>query len=155
MSSYRLALLLHLIGAIGFFSGLAVAAAAQAGARRRERAGEIVAVLALARVGVLLVAGGLVLVVAGGLWLIEETAWSLGDGWLTASLGLLAASVVLGAVGGRKPKRARLLAERQPPAARPDAEIGRLLRDRASWVANAAASAAAFAVLVLMIWRPS
>jgi len=155
MSSYRLALLLHLLGVIGFFSGLAVAAAAQAAARRRERAGEIVALLAVARVGVVLVAGGFVLLVVAGLWLVDETAWSLRDGWLASSLGLLAASVLLGAVGGRKPKRARLLAERQPPAARPDAEIGRLLRDRPSWLANAAASAAAFVVLVLMIWRPT
>lgn len=155
MSSYVLALLIHLIGAIGFFSGLAVAAAAQEAARRRARAGEVAAVLALARVGVVLVAGGFVLVLAGGLWLVEETAWSLGDGWLGASLVLFAASLVLGAVGGRKPKRARLLAERQPPDAQPDAEIGRLLRDRASWGANAAATAAALVVLVLMIWRPS
>lgn len=155
MSSYELALLIHLIGAIGFFSGLAVAAAAQAAARHRERAGEVAAVLALARVGVVLVAGGFVLVLAGGLWLVEETAWSLGDGWLAASLVLFAASLVLGAVGGRRPKSARLLAEGQPPDAQPDAEIGRLLRDRASWLANAAATAAALVVLVLMIWRPN
>lgn len=155
MSSYRLALLVHLLGAIGFFSGLAVAAAAQAAAQRRERAGEIAAVLALARGGVVLVAGGFVLVLAGGFWLLGETAWSLGDGWVAASLVLFAASVLLGAVGGRRPKRARLLAARQPPDAKPDVEIGRLLRDRASWLANAAASATAFVVLALMIWRPS
>lgn len=155
MSSYRLALLLHLVGAIGFFSGIALAAAAQASALRRLRASDVAALLGLARVGVVLVAAGFSLVLATGLWLVEETGWSLGDGWLAASLGLLVLSVVLGALGGRSPKQARLLAERQAADAPSTPEIGRLLRDRLSLVANVASAAAAFTVLVLMVWRPS
>lgn len=55
---------------------------------------------------------------------------------------------------GAKPKLARLLAERQAAEALPDPEIRLLLRDRVSLVASAASAAAAFVVLVLMVWRP-
>ena len=64
-------------------------------------------------------------------------------------------AVTLGAAGGRKAKRARLLAERQSPdATTADPEIAVLLRDRAALVANLAAAAAALAILVLMAWQP-
>jgi hypothetical protein len=53
-TEFELALLFHLVGAIGFFSGIALAAAAQAAAWRRERAGDLAALLGLARVGVVL-----------------------------------------------------------------------------------------------------
>jgi uncharacterized membrane protein len=154
VTSYDWALLLHVTGVIGFFSGMAIATAAQLGAWRRERAGEIAAVLALARVGVLVVAAGLVLVVGSGLWLVDETRRSVGDGWITVSLLLLLVSGLLGAVGGRKAKLARRLAESQPPAAAADPAIVALLRDRAALAANLLASAAAVGILVLMVWRP-
>jgi uncharacterized membrane protein len=154
VTSYDWALLLHVTGVIGFFSGMAIATAAQLGAWRRERAGEIAAVLALARVGVLVVAAGLVLVVGSGLWLVDETRRSVGDGWITVSLLLLLVSGLLGAVGGRKAKLARRLAESQPPAAAADPAVFALLRDRAALAANLLASAAAVGILVLMVWRP-
>lgn len=94
------------------------------------------------------------LVLVSGLWLIEETGHSLGDGWLALSLVLLVVAGALGAVGGRKAKRARLLAERQAGDAHADPAIRLLLRDRVSLAANAAAAAAALGVLVLMVWRP-
>lgn len=154
MNTYDWALLLHLVAVIAFFSGMAIATAAQLGAWRRERSGDVAAVLALARAGVLVVAVGLALVVVSGLWLIEETRRSLGDGWISASLLLLVVSLLLGAFGGRKAKLARRLAESQPP----DAPLGpvpqALLRDPLSLAANLLASAAALAILVLMVWRP-
>jgi uncharacterized membrane protein len=154
VTAYDWALLLHLAAAIAFFSGLAVATAAQLGAWRRERAGEVAAVLALARAGALLVAGALVAVVASGLWLVDETAWSLGDGWISASLALLVASLLLGAIGGRKAKQARLLAASRPADAPTGDDVLALLRDRASLAANGLAAAAAVGILVLMVWRP-
>lgn len=154
MTSYDWALLLHVMGVIGFFSGMAIATAAQLGAWRRERAGEIAAVLALARVGVLVVAAGLVLVAVSGLWLVDETRRSVGDGWITVSLLLLLVSGLLGAVGGRKAKLARRLAESRPPEAAADPVIFALLRDRAALAANLLAALAAVGILVLMIWRP-
>lgn len=155
MTSYDLALLFHLVAVIGFFAGVAVAAAAQLGALRRQRPGEIAAVLGLARTGVLVVALATLLVLATGLWLIEETGHSLGDGWVALSLLLLVLAGVLGAIGGRKPKRARQLAERQAPESAADPALGALLRDPVSLAANALSAIAAFAILVLMVWRPA
>jgi len=154
MTTYDWALLLHLVGAIGFFSGMAVASVAQLGAWRRERCGEVAAVLALARSGVLLVAVFLLLVVGSGLWLVEETNRSLGDGWIAAALVLLVVSLLLGAVGGRRARHARVLAASRAPEAPVDDAIRRRLHDRASLTANLLASVAAIGVLVLMVWRP-
>jgi uncharacterized membrane protein len=154
VTSYDWALLLHVLGVIGFFSGMAIATAAQLGAWRRERSGEIAAVLALARVGVLIVAAGLVLLVASGLWLVDETRRSVGDGWITVSLLLLLVSGLLGAVGGRKAKLARRLAEAGAPDGPADPVVQALLRDRAALAANLLAAAAAVGILVLMVWRP-
>ena len=130
MTAYDWALLLHLVAVIGFFSGMAIATAAQLGAWRRERSGDVAAVLALARVGVLVVAAGLVLVVGSGLWLIEETRRSLGDGWISASLLLLVLSLLLGAVGGRKGKLARRLDGAGRPTRESSAEAQALLPTR-------------------------
>lgn len=154
MTPYDAALLLHLLGVIGFFSGIAIAGAAQLAALRRERPGEIAAVLGLARTGVLLVGAGTALVLVSGLWLIEETGHSVGDGWVLLSLALLVVAGVLGAVGGGKAKRARRLAEQQGDVASADPAVAALLRDRVSLAANALATIAALAILVLMVWRP-
>jgi uncharacterized membrane protein len=154
VTSYDWALLLHLAAVVAFFSGMAVATAAQLGGWGRERAGEVAAVLALARAGALLVGGALVLVVGSGLWLVDETGRSVGDGWITASLLLLLGSLLMGAVGGRKAKQARLLARNQTSDAPAEPAVVALLRDRASLAANLLAAAAAVGILVLMVWRP-
>ena len=153
VTSYDYALLFHLVAVIGFFAGVAVAAAAQVGAWRLDRPGEVAAVLRLARNGVLVVALAAILLFVSGLWLIEETGHSLGDGWIAVSLLLLVVSAALGAIGA-EPKPARQLAERSTEDAQLDPEIRALLRDRGGLVANALAFAAAFGILVLMVWRP-
>lgn len=109
---------------------MAIAASALVAASARERPGEIAAVLGLARMGVLLVGIGTLLVVVSGLWLIEETGRSVGDGWIAISLALLAGAGLLGTIGGRKPKRARLLAESKAADSPPDPAIRALLTDR-------------------------
>jgi len=85
---------------------------------------------------------------------VDETHWSLEDAWITVALLLLLASLLLGAVGGRKAKQARRLAEAQAPEATVDPLVQTLLRDRAALAANLLAAAAALGILVLMIWRP-
>lgn len=151
MTEREWALLFHLAGVVLLFSGLILAAAALAAARRREVAGEIAALLGLTRFGVVLVATGALLLVGTGLWLVEiwDGVYSLGDGWIAASLGLLALSFVLGAIGGQKPKQARKLAE-----AGGGAELRRLLDDRRPDAFNYAAALAVIAALVLMVWKP-
>ena len=151
------ALLVHLVGVVLLFSGLTVAAAAEAGARRRERPGEVAALLALTRTGVALVAAGSLVLVGSGLWLIEASngAYSLGDGWIAGSLGLLVLAFALGAIGGQRPKQARRLAaglghgdEALPEEARA------LLDDPLSRAFNYGAALAVLAALVLMVWKP-
>jgi uncharacterized membrane protein len=151
------ALLLHLAGVVLLFSGMILAGFALAAARRRERPGEIAALLGLTRSGVALVTAGGLLLVASGLWLIEATGevYSLGDGWIAGSLGLLVLAFVLGAAGGQRPKRARQLAT---GLGRDDRETGedlrRLLDRGASDAFNYAAALAVIAALVLMVWKP-
>ena len=151
---YEWALFLHLVGAILFFAGLAVAAVGQASARRRSRPSEIALLLGTARWGVVLVLVGVVLVVAAGFWLLAETFYGL-DGWVVAALVLLAFAVVAGGAGGRAPRRARVLAARLAREGdEPSPELDAALRDRRAEALNWAAAAAAVAILVLMVWKP-
>ena len=69
---------------------------------------------------------------------------------LATALGLVLLGAVLGGLGGQRPKRARLLAERGADAT----ELRRLLDDRLSLWLNAAAGSAYLAVLALMVWKP-
>lgn len=151
------ALLLHVVGVVLLFSGMTVAAVAHEGARRREQAGEVAALLGLSRVGVALVAAGALLIVAGGFWLIEVSngVYSLGDGWIAASLGLLVLAFVLGAAGGQRPKRARRLATQLAEDGAPATpELRSLLDDRFSLALNYVSAGCVAAALVLMVWRP-
>lgn len=151
--TYEAALFLHLVGVVLFFSGMAVEAMGLAAARRRSHADEIVTLLRLARWGAGLVGAGAVVVLVFGLWLVELTRWSLTDAWLRWALVLFAASVVLGAAGGRRLKRARLSAERlAAQACGPDVRAPGA--DRVADVLNWSAAAAALAVLALMVWKP-
>lgn len=151
---YEWALFLHLVGAIAFFAGIAVAAVAELAARRRERPSEVAAVLGTARWGVLLVAVGLVLAVGAGFWLLEETAYGF-DGWIQAALALVLLSFVAGGIGGQGPKRARVLARRLTGEGdRPSAELAAAMRSPRYAVFNWLATAAAVGILVLMVWKP-
>lgn len=154
MTKHDFALFGHLLSVVIFFSGIAVAAAAAQGAQAAQRAGQVVAVLRLARTGVILVGIGVLGVVGFGFWLLDIEPIGVGDGWVLASLGLLVASVVLGAIGGQAPKRARRLAEQVSPDDVPPPEVMRLLSDRLAMVANWASLLGAVAVLLLMIWKP-
>jgi uncharacterized membrane protein len=150
------ALLIHLVGVVLLFAGMTVAGVAEAGARRQERPDLIAALLGLTRTGVALVAAGAVIVVGGGLWLIEASngAYSLGDGWIAASFGLLVLAFAFGGLGGQRPKRARLLAGRSTGEPGELHELRALLDDRLSRGLNYAAALAVVAALVLMVWKP-
>jgi uncharacterized membrane protein len=83
-----------------------------------------------------------------GFWLLDETGYGLNDGWVSGAIGLLALAGLLGALGGQRPKRARLLAEQGDPEA--SARLG----DPLTLVLNGAAAACVLAVMALMIWKP-
>lgn len=154
MTSYELALLVHILGVLLFFGGALVAGVMFEAARRRERPSEIALLLGVSRVGALLVAAGALLTFGGGMWLAEEVD-QFGATWLRTSLALFLLSIVLGALGGQRPKRARRLARRS--AGEGDAmspELRRLLDDPLSLAANYASTALVLVILVLMVWQP-
>ncbi len=156
MSTYQIALLLHIVGAISYFVGIGVAAFAFLEARRQERPSQVAAVLGLARTGVLVAGVGMLLILGFGFWLIDQAAAiDMGDAWIGAALALFVAAAALGGIAGQAPKRARKLAVRlSAEGDRPSEELRRLLDDRPSLVLNVVSGLAAVAVLVLMVWQP-
>jgi uncharacterized membrane protein len=154
MSEIEIALFFHLLGALLFVAGLVMAGVVFEAARRREEPAEIALLLGLTRVGVLLVLVGATLVPAFGLWLVHLERIGYGAGWIDAALALYAAAIVLGAVGGQRPKQARRLASRlAADGAATSPQLRALLDDRGSLAANYASAAAVLAILILMVFK--
>ena len=102
-----------------------------------------------------LVGAGSLTLLGGGFWLMQVGAYDLGDGWLSASLGLFLLAGLMGTVGGRRPKEACLRAERLIREGAPaDAQLRRLLDDRLALVLNYASALLIVVVLALMIVKP-
>jgi uncharacterized membrane protein len=155
VSLEQTALLFHLIGAFLLVSGTVVAGVAFEAARRRAEPGEIALLLGLARTGAGMVGVGAVLVLAFGLVLVHVGHWSYRAPWVVAALVLFACALVLGAAGGRAPRRARELASRAATAGVDGPpELRALLDDGRARAANYAAAALLLAILVLMVFRP-
>lgn len=149
------ALFFHILGALAFVSGIVVAGVAFEAARRRGRPVEIALLLGLTRIGVLLVGVGGVLLLGFGLWLVHLGHFGYGAGWIDAALALFAAAIALGAVGGQRPKQARLLASRLADEGQPaSTELRALLDDRRSRATNYLAAVVVVAILVLMVFKP-
>lgn len=151
----NIALFFHLLGAFAFVAGTIVAGVAFETARRKQTPAEISLLLGLSRIGVLLVAIGTLLVLGFGLWLVHLGHWGYGAGWVDAALGLLAATAVLGAVGGQRPKRARKLAARLTTEGAPvSPELRALLDDRVALTANYLSALLLLALVALMVFKP-
>lgn len=155
LTRYELALFFHLLGALLFVAGIVLAGVAFEAARRRQRPADVVLLLGLTRVGVVLVGLGALLLLGFGLWLVHLSGFSYGTGWIDAALALYVVSLVLGAIGGRRPKQARLLAARLAAEDQPaSAELHALLNDRLSLAINYASAIVVVAILVLMVFKP-
>jgi uncharacterized membrane protein len=150
-----IALFFHLLGVLAFAAGIALAGAAFEAARRRERPAEIALLLGLTRFGVGLVVSGGMLLLACGLWLVDLSGVGFGAGWLGAAIALFALALLLGGLGGQRPKRARELATRLAGEGdRPDAQLRALLDDPLSRAANYASTVLVLAILALMVFKP-
>jgi uncharacterized membrane protein len=148
-------LFFHILGALAFVSGIVVAGVGFEAARRRDKPGEIALLLGLTRIGVVLVALGGVVLLVFGLRLVDTGDFGWGAGWIDAALGLFVAAMALGAIGGQRPKQARLLASRLAAEGQPaSAELRALLDDRLSRATNYLATAIVVAILVLMVFKP-
>lgn len=151
----NVAMFFHLLGALLFVAGIVLAGTAFEAARRRERPAEIALLLGLTRIGVLLVAVGGLLLPIFGLWLVHLGHFGYGSGWVDGSIGLYVLALVLGGLGGRRPKQARQLATRLASEQAPvHDELRALLDDRLSRAENYASLLVVLAILVLMVFKP-
>jgi len=149
------ALFFHLLGAFSLVAGLIVAGVALEAARRRETPDEIALLLGLSRIGVVLVGVGTLFVLGFGLWLVHLGDWGYGAAWVDAALALLAVTVVLGTIGGQRPKRARLLARRLAADGAPvSPELRSLLDHRPTLAANYLSAVLLVAIVALMVFKP-
>ena len=149
-------LFFHLLGAVGFFAGAAVAATLQLAALRSERPSEIHALLRLTRAGVALVGLGALLTLAFGIALAEHEGFGFSPAWIQAALGLWAASMALGGYGGRTARHARRLAERlSVEGDAPSPELRALVAAPIPLAASFASGLLLLAILGLMVWRPA
>jgi Predicted integral membrane protein (DUF2269) len=146
----------HLLGAFAFFAGAAVAGTLQLGAIRRERPSEILVLLGLTRVGVALVGVGSLVTLGFGIALAEHLGYGFSPAWIRAALGLWAASMALGAFGGRSARHARYLAERLATEGdAPSEELRTLVGRRGPLWASYLSSVLLLSIVVLMVWRPA
>jgi uncharacterized membrane protein len=148
-------LFFHLLGAVSFFAGAAVAGTLQLAAMRRERPSEILGLLRLTRVGVVLVGLGAILTLVFGIALAEHDGFGLSPAWIQAALGLWVAAMALGGYGGRTARHARHLAEGLAAECdAPSPELGALVSARGPLWASYASGLMLFAILALMVWQP-
>lgn len=154
-TTYNVALVLHLFGAIAFVAGIVVAGVGFEAARRHGRPAEIALLLSITRNGVILVALGTLLIGVFGLWLVHLGSWGYGSGWIDTSIGLYVVALALGGFGGQRPKQARRLAtdlaEQQAPVSD---ELRALLDDPLSRAANYASLVLILAIVVIMVFKP-
>jgi uncharacterized membrane protein len=155
LDAYHWLLFFHLAGAICFFAGAAVAGTLQIGAMRRERPSEILLLLRRTRAGVVLVGVGALLTLGFGIGLAEQLGFGFRPTWVQASLGLWAAAMAVGGIGGRTARHARERAEAAVAAGdRPDPELQALVAHRPSLLLSYLSTGLLVAILVLMVWRP-
>lgn len=153
-TTYNIALVFHLLGALLFVSGIVLAGTGFEMARRRKRPAEIALLLSLTRIGVLLVAVGGLLLPIFGLWMVHLGQWGYGSGWIDWAIGLYVLALVLGGLGGQRPKQARRLATGLAAEDAPvTTELRELLDDRVSLVENYASLIVVLGILVLMVFK--
>ncbi len=151
----NVALFFHLLGALLFVAGIVLAGTAFEAARRRGQPTEIALLLSLTRIGVVMVAVGGLLLPIFGLWLIDLGHFGYGSGWVDAAIALYVVALVLGALGGQRPKQARQLAARLAAEREPvTAELRALLDDPVSRAENYGSLLLVLVILVLMVFKP-
>ena len=148
-------LMLHVASAFCFVGGSVAAGVLNVLAVRSARPSETAALLRLIRYALPVIYAGVLGTLVFGIWLWHRLGFSIGAGWIWASLALWVAANALGGIGGRHQERSRELAERLAGEGdAPSDELRALLRDRTGAAVSYAAGLATFAILVLMIWKP-
>lgn len=98
---------------------------------------------------------GALLFVAGIVLAVHLGSFGYGSGWVDASLALCVVALVLGGLGGQRPKQARKLASKLAAGGGPvSAELRGLLDDPVSRVENYGSLLLVLVILVLMVFKP-
>jgi uncharacterized membrane protein len=148
-------LLGHLLSAFTFVSGGVVAGVLQRSAIRRQRPSEVALLLGLIRVAVVLIAVGALATLGFGIALANQLDIDMSTLWLQLAVYLWIASVVLGGVGGRRGRHARVLAQQLAAQGdQPSEELQRAVSDPVSVGLSGLSFVAVVAILVLMVWQP-
>jgi len=148
-------LMLHIASAFLLVGGSVAAGILNWLATRADRPSEAAGLLRLIRSVLPLIYAGVLGTLVFGIWLWHRLGFSIGTGWIWASVALWVATNALGGIGGRHQERSRELAERLAAEGdAPSAELRALLRDAKGTAISAAAGATTLAILVLMIWKP-
>jgi uncharacterized membrane protein len=148
-------LLIHVAGAFCVLAGALFAVVLTQAATRRSRPSEIALLLGLVRVSVVLIVVGMLVTLVFGVWLVGDTDFDYGDAWIGAAFALWVVALVLGAVGGRRDRHTRELAEQLAASGdQPSAELAARLHDPVTLAFTYGSGAAVIAILVLMIWKP-
>jgi uncharacterized membrane protein len=155
VSSTQWLLMLHIASAFLFVGGSVAAGILNWLSLRAERPSETAALLRLVRTVLPVIYVGALGTLVFGIWLWHHLGFSIGEGWIWASLALWVVANALGGIGGRHQERSRELAERLAAEGdAPSAELQALLRDTKGMVVSYAAGLATLLILVLMVWKP-
>jgi uncharacterized membrane protein len=147
--------MLHVAAAFLLVGGSVAAGVLNVLATSAERPSEAALLLRLIRRTLPVIFIGVGGTLVFGIWLWHQRGYSIGAGWIWASLVLWVVANALGGIGGRHQERSRELAERlSAEGDAPSDELRALLRDPKGAAISYAAGLATLAVLVLMIWKP-
>jgi uncharacterized membrane protein len=146
---------LHLLGAFLFVGGSLAATVLRVAAIRAPDAAAAAVLLRAVRPAVPIVGAGFVLAVVLGFALVERIGLEYSAAWLSATFALLLWLLVVGAVAGRSDRRTRELAEKLALEGGPTGELRRRLVDPLNLLLNGSLLAATFAVVALMVFKPS
>lgn len=145
----------HVLGAILFLGGAVAAGVLNLAAQRAERPSEIARSLGRTRIALIPIGIGALLTLVLGLLLVHRQGYSFGQTWIVASLVLYALALAAGAVGGRRDRHTRELAERLATEGdTPSPELEARLHDPVSLVFSYGSGVAVLAIFVLMFAKP-
>jgi uncharacterized membrane protein len=155
MSLDQWLLALHVSGAFLLIGGAVVAGVLRVLAQRSERPSEVALFLGLIRFALAAIGAGVAIAFVLGLWLVDRLDYSFGKAWIVVSLLLWVAANAFGAIGGRRERAVRELAEQLAATGdTPSGELRARLRDPVALAFSTASGLGFVAILALMIWRP-
>ena len=156
MGLYEWLLFFHVSGAFFLIGGIVVAGILNLAAIGTDRRpSEVATLYRLIRFAVPLIGLGLLLTLVIGLWLVHEADYGYGDAWVIEALVLWVVATGLGNIDGRYQRKTGELAQRlAADGDAPSPELRARLRNPVALAISYGSGLLAFAVLVIMIWKP-